>query len=221
MIRFHRMRRQPPTPEQTAANAAERARRLRAVMTCQCCARKYLANIGSMAHHGYTRPGFGWQTASCMGAKELPFEVAREALGRLIKALERHLTDLKKSRAAANAERMPIVRSYREGFDRAAKKIEVEFTRVNFKDNSRLLNKCGYYYSTFDELKKAELFGRDRDIKGMTEEIAAQQARFDGWKQTHEWVELAQGGAWVLLADGLAGHHPGQSKAERKSRTGE
>ena len=28
--------------------------------------------------HGYERPGHGWQTGSCMGAKNLPFEVDRD-----------------------------------------------------------------------------------------------------------------------------------------------
>lgn len=47
-------------------------------MTCGCCMRP-IAVVGgtpngSMAHHGYERPGHGWQTASCPGVKFKPLE---------------------------------------------------------------------------------------------------------------------------------------------------
>jgi hypothetical protein len=43
--------------------------------TCQICGRAILASKGLIAHHGYQRPQ-GWhaQTASCYGARELPYE---------------------------------------------------------------------------------------------------------------------------------------------------
>lgn len=52
--------------------------------TCQICGRPIHAATGFIAHHGYTRPGHGWQTDSCDGAREMPFEVSRDALGRHI-----------------------------------------------------------------------------------------------------------------------------------------
>ena len=33
-----------------------------------------------IAHHGYKRPGQGWQTASCFGARYRPYEVACDAI---------------------------------------------------------------------------------------------------------------------------------------------
>ena len=59
------------------------------VGTCQICGRLIGAKRGRIAHHGYQRP-HNWhsQTASCMGAKHLPFEVSRERLGDLLKLLE-------------------------------------------------------------------------------------------------------------------------------------
>lgn len=47
--------------------------------TCQICARAIKANTGIIAHHGYQRPQYqGWQTASCDGARQLPYEVSRD-----------------------------------------------------------------------------------------------------------------------------------------------
>ena len=44
--------------------------------TCQICGREIKNNnkAGLIANHGYRRPGHGWQTASCGGAHELPYE---------------------------------------------------------------------------------------------------------------------------------------------------
>ena len=81
-------------------------------MHCQCCGRAILANLGTIAHHGYERPGHGWQTSSCMGAKRLPFEVDRAALGEMIGFLRDRLARNVEHRAAIKAEKKPIVFEY-------------------------------------------------------------------------------------------------------------
>lgn len=48
--------------------------------TCQICGRAIKAKNGWIAHRGYTRPGHGWQTGSCFGARFRPYEVAHDAL---------------------------------------------------------------------------------------------------------------------------------------------
>lgn len=48
--------------------------------TCQVCGRNIKANSGVIAHHGYKRPGDGWQTASCYGARHLPYEEANDQI---------------------------------------------------------------------------------------------------------------------------------------------
>lgn len=58
---------------------------------CQICGRLIQAKTGRIAHHGYTRPGDGWQTPSCMGAKYRPYEVACDALPRAITAVTEHI----------------------------------------------------------------------------------------------------------------------------------
>lgn len=50
------------------------------ITTCQICARAIKANTGVIAHHGYQRPGNGWQTSSCYGAKYAPYEESRDAI---------------------------------------------------------------------------------------------------------------------------------------------
>jgi hypothetical protein len=47
---------------------------------CQVCGRAIKANTGRIAHHGYQRPGDGYQTRSCAGAKHVPYEIGHDAL---------------------------------------------------------------------------------------------------------------------------------------------
>lgn len=180
-------------------NAAKREARKQAAMHCQCCGRAILANKGRIAHHGYQRPGFGWQTSSCMGAKALPFEVARDRLGDMIVIMRRDLARMIDNRASIDAETVAINHSYtvrvktsRFNTERETKYVEV--TRANF-DEVRKNRDTVIYDHDFDGFKKSKLARCKSEIKNLTDHVALEQARFDGWKQTHErrddqWVKL-------------------------------
>ena len=62
--------------------------------TCQICGRLIKANTGIIAHHGYKRPdrGSGWQTASCAGARHLPYEVSCDMLTPTIEYIKHHIS---------------------------------------------------------------------------------------------------------------------------------
>jgi len=91
-----------------ATIAAEKARKQASAMTCQCCGRQIFAQTGTIAHHGYERPGYGWQTASCMGAKYLPFEVDRARLADLIVSLQQMIDDTAKVIVSIKAEKVKL-----------------------------------------------------------------------------------------------------------------
>ena len=61
--------------------------------TCQICGRPIKAKNGLIAHHGYKRPdrGSGWQTASCPGARYLPYEISCDCLPPTIEYIKRHI----------------------------------------------------------------------------------------------------------------------------------
>lgn len=67
--------------------------------TCQICGRSIKAGKGVIAHHGYSRPYEGWQTASCAGARYLPFEQScdrlREVIEEVVWFLEKQEQELK------------------------------------------------------------------------------------------------------------------------------
>lgn len=47
---------------------------------CQICGRQIKAKNGKIAHHGYQRPGWGYQTSSCAGARHVPYSKGHDAL---------------------------------------------------------------------------------------------------------------------------------------------
>lgn len=71
-------------------------------MECQICERKIKAKNGLIAHHGYTRPtmdGWGYQTDSCAGARELPYEKSCDLIPAYIKSMTIHLERLERTLA--------------------------------------------------------------------------------------------------------------------------
>lgn len=61
------------------------------IKTCACCFRPIAVQSRTMAHHGYQRPGTGWQTSSCPGIRFRPLEASNEGLVWLIGAMRNRL----------------------------------------------------------------------------------------------------------------------------------
>lgn len=178
-------------------------------MHCQCCGRAILSKGGVIAHHGYERPGQGWQTRSCYGARHLPWEVDRGVLGLMIDALKNTLARMIEVRAGVAAETIPVTHYYRGPRRTVTGKrdeLSITLTRATFdalkaedaaaKHGDRKLD--GYYGddATFDGFKRRDLASRDRRIEKIDGDIRASQARYDGWKQTHK----RDGDLWITLA---------------------
>ena len=179
-------------------------------MTCQCCGRGILAKLGTIALHGYERPGYGWQTNSCMGAKYLPFEISRDRLADLIHALKNHRTGLKFNRAkvAAEASGYPVTVAWTERNPDSPRggrlNRSFDFTRVNFADPgteaTTAREHLNYNTRTFDDLLARELTQRDRQIEMLEQDIADHEKRYAGWSQTHFRAD----GKWMpLIAEGV------------------
>ena len=72
---------------------AKQANPKKIVKTCACCFRAIaVMPDGNMAHHGYQRPGDGFQTASCPGIRFRPLEVSNEGLRYIITVCEDQLS---------------------------------------------------------------------------------------------------------------------------------
>lgn len=191
-------RRRKLSAEETAANAVRRAEREAAAMTCQCCGIRYLANTGTIAHHAYERPGQGWQTASCMGAKYPPFEASRDRLGDLIDWYRdqhaRHVAERETINDETNGFNLSYT-DYAAPRDRRFGHPSVSFivTRATFDalvaEHGPKVRHSGIagnsFWISFDEEKTAELKNRDRVIADLLSEWKHQTWRYATWTATH------------------------------------
>lgn len=185
-------------------------------MHCQVCGRAILAELGTIALHGYQRPGTGWQTQSCYGAKRLPYEAARDAVEELCPAAARHVADLIKVRKDVAAERIPVTRYaavYDRGLGHKPRSVAVDFTRETLpyalyfapsafdgqhvKPNGKL-----YSYEkhkevdAFEHFKGIELASCARDIQHARDWLKYLENRRDTWPGvTHAFAGRSKG--WV------------------------
>jgi hypothetical protein len=194
-----------PKPSKTSIARAERDAK---AMHCQCCGEAILAETGVIAHHGYRRPlGMGYQTQSCFGARALPFEVSRHDLGRYIEALHGHVQRTQDHLAQVRAESVAVTWTYTDrsnctqSWHRGVEK-KASVTRDTLAAEIETARSLGYFSHahivepTFDRLKEATERNLLADIGATKQEIQIQQARYDGWTQTHK----RDGDRWVAVA---------------------
>ena len=146
---------------------------------CQICARAIKVKNGSIALHGYKRPRLGWQTASCIGARYRPYEVACDRIPYAIELAER----FKAQREAflhelttnppttlrvlighgSFRQKQVAIRERPEGFDPAN-------PQLDYRPNS--------YTTEWSSL----VFAAKRDIAEVGPEIEALRKRLADWK---------------------------------------
>ena len=161
-------------------------------MHCQCCSRAIHAAAGVIAHHGYQRPGDGWQTQSCYGARRLPWEVDRTAVAELIEHLKGILERSIEQRDAVANEVAPVTHHY-QVYDRKVKGGyrggTITMTRDTFEAIKAANVDSVFTHSstTFDQFEARDLELRDTRIARLKQDIKELTARYEGWKQTHKW----------------------------------
>ena len=199
----YRTRRTFRTAEEIAAGKAEK---LAKSMTCQCCGRAIFAEKGLIAHHGYERPYEGWQTASCRGARELPFEVSQELLLEEIAWLEQRVAATKAKIAGLEvAEELSWTIQTREVEyvmgKRKAKYETLKVTAETFEETRlKIAEIQGYrpHLFKFEALREQIIRGVQVTLAQYESALAHQKARSAGWKVTHR-----KGGkgepTWVAL----------------------
>lgn len=157
--------------------------------TCQICGRSILAKNGLIAHHGYQRPGEGYQTGSCAGARRNPFEVSRDYLGKFIATI----TDLRERqiahREAVLAGTIPTIITVTAGiYQRDGTRrfpMTAETAEEVFLEIEKLPRHKGWRQmhgvKTFEQARDRYAKSLQSQIDSDQTYIAQQQSRFDGW----------------------------------------
>lgn len=133
--------------------------------TCQVCGAKHKVRNGKVAHHGYQRPGYGYQTDSCDGARCEPFEVSRDMLHKHMEMVKdeskRHHERLRELTSSSPT----LYRMMRKSFAHQPELKTIEPGHPNYHEH-----------------KDHEIQEKRARISLLTGHLEHQQKRFNEWK---------------------------------------
>jgi hypothetical protein len=146
--------------------------------TCQVCGRQIKAASGLIAHHGYNRPGYGWQTASCPGARYLPYEQSCDRLKEIIEDIKRFVSREQEAQADFLANPPTSITVYeRVSAWKSDEKREYERPRT-FDPN----NYYGSIPRTYENAYRNRKYSYESTIKAAKSDLATMQKRLTEWK---------------------------------------
>lgn len=142
---------------------------------CQICEREIKANTGLIAHHGYQRPGWGEQTSSCYGARNLPYEVSRDAIPPVLESYKRGLESQEERLTKMKTNPPKALPNYSRYYQ---KDLEPFIQPEDF-DLTKFLK--GWAYDPYSRKLSSIVSEIERNIKEMTREINRLQNRYNNW----------------------------------------
>lgn len=165
-----------------------KAEKRRSQRVCQICGRWIFAESGLIAHHGYRRPGTGWQTPSCEGARELPFEKSRDVLGAHLEAVGAMIDSKTRAWDMLQQEKRPALLTWSTyDFNRRPSKQEfsAEVTRATFDSvlEANPLAKHGRPGLTFDSVLATQVAIERAELERLCKYEREQKERFALWTQ--------------------------------------
>ena len=147
--------------------------------TCQICGRKIQATKGLIAHHGYTRPGNGWQTGSCFGARNLPYEVSRNVIPdaqRIVK----DTIDRRNNQLRSLLDTPPAIINEEVRVRIPGSLLRKTETREHARpDNFSATENFGA--TRYAQIYQRDVFKLEREIATLLQEQIYLQERFDNW----------------------------------------
>lgn len=130
--------------------------------TCPCCFRRFALNDGKMVHHGFQRPGSGYQTESCFGFGYESFERSNLGTLKIVEYLENILKEKELILPRMKEDKVILLLN-----EKTRKFFEVKLGDENFeKENNRRILEV------------------ERDIKGLKKDITFYNEKLKNWQKT-------------------------------------
>lgn len=142
---------------------------------CQICGRPIKATQGPIAHHGYQRPGWGWQSASCLGARYLPYEQNRDRIPQVID-IYKGILESTIAHEKDLIENPPATFTTSPDYHGNTE----TYTRPDGFDGKANAEKSGYL-SAYEKKHNYAVYSMRRDIKDIKESIEHLQRRYAAW----------------------------------------
>jgi hypothetical protein len=149
------------------------------ITTCQICARAIKSKHGLIAHHGYKRPDYGWQTASCFGARYQPYEIACDALPLAIIEVKRFI--------AAHVEYLKTFRANPP--DKLIRQLgykdkQIEFTKPHaFDPNAADFQYKRMTYHSYENEYNKRVYDHESNIKFGKSDLKRLETRLANWSK--------------------------------------
>lgn len=151
--------------------------------TCQVCGRAIKANTGLIAHHGYKRPYEGWQTASCEGARYVPYEVSCDRLREVIEIIKKFVASQEEDLAVLVTTPPQTITvferrgSYEKGIERTYTKPD-DFEHLTAFELSMRSHHPGTYVCAWDDRKR----NYEKTIRMAKADLQVMERRLNEWK---------------------------------------
>jgi|SRR5579859_2934664 len=145
--------------------------------TCQVCGRLIKAGSGLIAHHGYKRPGDGWQTASCQGAKYLPYEESCNRLREVTANWTQYLARLQASYEKFMSE-PPQEITVTERDRKTCRNVENTYQKPENFDTRHYIASPWTYANAFAQRKSDYVI----ELRALTAALKSMNERIIAWK---------------------------------------
>jgi hypothetical protein len=163
------------------------------IKTCPCCFRQ-IAVIrgagkmsGKMAHHGYERPGSGWQTDSCMGVDYQPLEISTDGLVAYISALKGQI-NLNKLGLKNLKKATVLIHRWRTVLNEKKKPVPLELVKGECDER---------FWNEAYESQKNEYESRIRMLKN---DLEYRELVLKGWAPNRSVFDCAKEGTHKIVA---------------------
>lgn len=150
--------------------------------TCQICEREVKQPHGLTSHHGYSRPGYGWQTASCQGARELPYEESCALIPPVIEGIKGYIARLKAEREAYMTKPPKVLTKTYKNIYSGTETTEEYERPEGFNAEAIVSGEEHFgYYEDYKKYFKQHIYELDRNMKWAQEDVERLQRRVDNW----------------------------------------
>jgi hypothetical protein len=146
--------------------------------TCQVCGRTIKAGNGLIAHHGYRRPyQAGWQSASCEGARYVPYEVSCDRLREVVGMVKDFIVREEGALVGLLATPPQTIIAY-ERRSAWGNEERVEYTRPDdFKIDGGCLR-----FRTYENAYSKRKYNYEQTIKMAKVDLSSMERRLNEWK---------------------------------------
>jgi hypothetical protein len=154
---------------------------------CQICGHFHLGYVKHkrLAHHGYQRPGHGYQTQSCYGALMPPLHVSCDALRSYVASLK-SLIERKQKALAHVVARPPVDYTVQDIKWAGGRRVSTD-RKVERPEDFVAGEVALHHMTEYERCYRKDIREREQEIGSYQHELTYQNAKLVNWKPNPEF----------------------------------